>query len=179
MTNILNNQKSSGILIYLDFRFDHTIETVSLELISQAQILSHKLNEKVYGIVITDNFSLIEKTLSELPLDKIFIYKNSFPFNSEIDAQSLLDCILNINPSIVLIGSTDKGKIIAPNIAIKLKCIITCGISGSVQFMAGMKNCKNIIAINNDINARIFDFAHYPIYGDMYEIVPKLIKEWC
>ena len=72
MTNILNNQKSSGILIYLDFRFDHTIETVSLELISQAQILSHKLNEKVYGIVITDNFSLIKETLSKLPLDKIF-----------------------------------------------------------------------------------------------------------
>ena len=64
MTNILNNQKSSGILIYLDFRFDHTIETVSLELISQAQILSHKLNEKVYGIVITDNFSLIKETLN-------------------------------------------------------------------------------------------------------------------
>lgn len=53
--------------------------------------------------------------------------------------------------------------------------MITCGVSGTVQFMAGMKNTKNIIAINSDPNARIFDIAHYPILGDLYEIVPRLI----
>lgn len=54
--------------------------------------------------------------------------------------------------------------------------MITCGVSGTVQFMAGMKNTKNIIAINTDPNARIFEIAHYPICGDIYEIVPELIN---
>lgn len=54
--------------------------------------------------------------------------------------------------------------------------MITCGVSGTVQFMAGMKNTKNIIAINNDPDARIFEIAHYPICGDLYEIVPELIE---
>ena len=54
--------------------------------------------------------------------------------------------------------------------------MITCGVSGTVQFMAGMKNTKNIIAINEDPKARIFEIAHYPIVGDLYEIVPELIR---
>lgn len=53
--------------------------------------------------------------------------------------------------------------------------IITCGVSGTVQFMAGMKHAKNIIAINTDPDARIFEIAHYPVLGDLYEIVPEMI----
>ncbi len=54
--------------------------------------------------------------------------------------------------------------------------MITCGVSGSIQFMAGMKMTRNIIAINNDENANIFRFAHYPVCGDLYEVVPELIS---
>lgn len=54
--------------------------------------------------------------------------------------------------------------------------MITCGVSGTVQFMAGMKNTKNIIAINSDPNARIFEIAHYPVCGDIYEIIPGIIE---
>lgn len=55
-------------------------------------------------------------------------------------------------------------------------CIITCGVSGTVQFMAGMKTSKNIVAINNDPDARIFEIAHYPVCADLYEVVPELIS---
>ena len=55
------------------------------------------------------------------------------------------------------------------------KCLITCGVSGTVQFMAGMKTAKNIIAINNDPGAGIFGIAHYPVCADLYEVVPELI----
>ena len=59
---------------------------------------------------------------------------------------------------------------------VKPKLIITAGISGSVQFVAGMKGAECIIAINNDENAAIFDVAHYGFVGDLYDIVPALLK---
>ncbi|HEY5556453.1 lactate dehydrogenase subunit LctC [Acetobacterium sp.] len=58
---------------------------------------------------------------------------------------------------------------------VKPKLIITLGISGSVQFVAGMQNSDYIIAINNDPKAPIFNVAHCGIIGDLYEILPELL----
>ncbi len=58
---------------------------------------------------------------------------------------------------------------------VRPKLIITCGVSGSVQFAAGMNNSEQIIAINKDENAPIFKTAHYCLVGDLYEIIPDLI----
>lgn len=60
---------------------------------------------------------------------------------------------------------------------VRPKLIITCGVSGAVQFTAGMNNAENIIAINKDENAPIFKTAHYGIVGDLYEIIPGLIEQ--
>lgn len=60
---------------------------------------------------------------------------------------------------------------------VKPKLIITLGISGAIQFVAGMNSAECIIAINPDANAAIFDIAHYAFVGDMYEIVPQLIEK--
>ncbi|WP_032121901.1 electron transfer flavoprotein subunit alpha [Clostridium amazonitimonense] len=60
---------------------------------------------------------------------------------------------------------------------VRPKLIITCGVSGAVQFTAGMNNAEHIIAINKDDNAPIFKTAHYAIVGDLYEIVPNLIEK--
>ncbi|TDT51949.1 electron transfer flavoprotein subunit alpha [Fonticella tunisiensis] len=59
---------------------------------------------------------------------------------------------------------------------VRPKLIITCGISGAVQFTAGMNNSEYIIAINKDEKAPIFKVAHYGIVGDIYEIIPGLIE---
>jgi electron transfer flavoprotein alpha subunit len=59
---------------------------------------------------------------------------------------------------------------------VKPKLIITLGISGAVQFIAGMKSADYIFAINRDPKAAIFSVAHYGIIGDIYEIVPRLIE---
>ncbi len=60
---------------------------------------------------------------------------------------------------------------------VRAKLIITCGVSGAVQFTAGMNNSDYIFAINTDDKAPIFKVAHYGIVGDVYEIVPKLIQK--
>ena len=59
---------------------------------------------------------------------------------------------------------------------VKPKLIITCGVSGAVQFVAGMQGADLIVAINQDEKAPIFKTAHYGLVGDLYEIVPRLIE---
>ena len=63
-----------------------------------------------------------------------------------------------------------SGKAVAPEL------LIACGISGSVQFCAGIGGAKRIIAINSDPNAPIFSAAHEYIVGDMYELLPALLE---
>lgn len=58
---------------------------------------------------------------------------------------------------------------------VKPKLLITLGISGSVQFVAGMRAAECIIAVNSDKNAGIFDVAHYGLAGDLYEVLPVLL----
>lgn len=58
---------------------------------------------------------------------------------------------------------------------VKPKLIITCGVSGSVQFAAGMDGSECIVAINTDKDAPIFKIASYCIVDDLYTVVPALI----
>lgn len=60
---------------------------------------------------------------------------------------------------------------------VRPRLIITCGVSGAVQFTAGMNNSDYIFAINKDEKAPIFKAAHYGIVGDIYDIIPQLIED--
>ncbi|WP_196593331.1 electron transfer flavoprotein subunit alpha [Pectinatus sottacetonis] len=60
---------------------------------------------------------------------------------------------------------------------VRPKLIITCGVSGAIQFVAGMNHAENIFAINIDPKASIFKTANYAITGDIYEVVPELINK--
>lgn len=60
---------------------------------------------------------------------------------------------------------------------VRPRLIITCGVSGAIQFTACMNASEHIVAINTDRTAPIFETAHVAIVGDLYDTIPVLINE--
>jgi electron transfer flavoprotein alpha subunit len=66
------------------------------------------------------------------------------------------------------VGQT--GKIVHPNL------YISFGVSGAIQHIAGMKGAKKVISINNDPQAPIFEYSDFGFIGDLFDVIPQLLK---
>jgi electron transfer flavoprotein alpha subunit len=132
----------------------HIVETVRN--LSQAVDLSRAkvIVAGGYGLGCAEGFELMRELASCFPNSAVGSSRKA------VDAGWI--------PYAHQVGQT--GKTVRPQL------YIACGISGAIQHRVGMDKSQLIIAINKDSSAPIFKFAHYGIVGDLYQVVPELIR---
>ncbi|MFT4246121.1 MAG: electron transfer flavoprotein subunit alpha/FixB family protein [Micrococcaceae bacterium] len=80
-------------------------------------------------------------------------------------------------------AATDEGWIAhdtqvgQTGVTVSPKLYISAGISGAIQQKSGMQTSENIIAINSDPDASVFEIADFGIIGDLHEVLPKITEE--
>jgi electron transfer flavoprotein alpha subunit len=100
--------------------------------------------------------------------------------NLEI-VQELADaigCPLSASRPIVDLGWLPKSRQVGKSgVTVKPKVYLAIGISGAPEHVQGMKDAATIVAINSDPKAPIFDFAHFGITADLFDVVPALTEK--
>lgn len=137
------------------------------ELISNINVLSTKPKTREVGLEDAEVIIVASRAIKKQE-DMDMIYKLA----DVLDAQ-----VAGTRPLIESGWIDAKKQIGLSGRTVKPKLIITCGVSGAVQFVAGMQGSDYIVAINQDEKAPIFDVAHVSLVGDVYEIVPKIIEK--
>ncbi|HSQ87759.1 FAD-binding protein [Romboutsia sp.] len=137
------------------------------ELYSKIKVLSTKPKTKEVGLEDAEVIVVASRAVKKQE-DMDMIYKLADVLGAQVAGTRPLIESGWIDPrkQIGLSGRTVKPKL-----------VINCGVSGAVQFVAGMQGSDYIVSINKDEKAPIFDVSHLALIGDIYDIVPKLIEK--
>lgn len=172
-----NNRPQMATVRYKVMNAPERSETVSGEIIP-CQIEEDKLktNMEVLDIIEKEKEQFIESA------DVLVVAGRGVKKQEDLsmvrELADLLGGMFACTRPIVEAGWADaKCQVGLSGRTVRPRLIITCGVSGAVQFVAGMKNSETIVAINSDPSATIFETAHYCLVGDLYEILPKLIEK--
>lgn len=146
------------------------ISTLSLEGIQlETQIKLHEIKQKEKGIDISEAPIIVSCGRS---------FKTKEDLKMAYELANLLGAEVACTRPLIENGWFDprrqiglSGRTVAP------KLLINLGISGAVQYAAGIKNSETIISVNIDKNASIMDVSHLGIIGDIYEVIPNLIQK--
>lgn len=141
-------------------------ETVKEMLQSKIKVLGVKDKEKVHSIEDAEIIVVAGRAI-----------KNQKDMDLIKKLADLLGGMVATTRPLIEAGMADpRQQIGLSGRTVKPKLLIACGVSGAIQFVAGMDKADLIMAINNDENAPIFNISHYGIVGDVFEIIPKLIE---
>ncbi|MCL2702621.1 MAG: electron transfer flavoprotein subunit alpha/FixB family protein [Defluviitaleaceae bacterium] len=154
--------------------------------------------EKINGVPSVTRFSIDESLLKSRVTSVSYVKKGKKPDISDAEVvvalgrafksqkelalaerfAELLSAELACTRPLIEAGLFDPTRQIGlSGRTVKPKLIVTLGVSGAVQFKAGMQNADVIFAVNSDPSAPIFDAAHYAVIGDVFEILPIFIKQ--
>ncbi len=106
-----------------------------------------------YGVGSRDNFELLHRLAREL--------------GGEVGAS---------RPAVDAGWAEPERQIGQTGVTVRPRLYIACGISGSVQHVAGMSGSGKVIAVNTDPCAPIFSVADYAVVGDLKQVIPMMIK---
>jgi electron transfer flavoprotein alpha subunit len=159
-----------GIMVVQDADYSRTGEIIPVE-------YKDGINEKIR--IIEDILSPEVKTIADAEV--IVAVGRGIGSQKNIALAEKLAGLIGANvgvtrPLVDIGWSEYKNQIGQTGSSVSPKLLISCGVSGAIQHLAGISGAENIIAINTDPDAPIFSLAHYKIVGDCVDVLKKLIS---
>ncbi|MBQ9032302.1 MAG: electron transfer flavoprotein subunit alpha/FixB family protein [Parasporobacterium sp.] len=131
----------------------------------------------IYTIIQNKNYDYSNNFVISLGRGSIRHFEKAYELAN--DLKKILQCgRIRASRALIASGFMEMRDLVGiSGEKIESKIYLAIGISGSIQHQAGLKNADMIIAINIDKEAPIFRAAEYGIYGDLFEVLPSLLKE--